>query len=241
VGILPPFLAVAWRGDPKPNDAARGQEAAGPAQLPQLSAWRVQELEKGLELPLLDGAVDLELTDPAALQIEPEGLQRGLDGADLRSGPDEAIGLHANGEGEPLQEEVLQRTMEAPHPGRGNLASNRVEAQRLPGRHQGVQEQSEDALTARIPGDGLDRVERATHGHGRFPAPDTSCVPALMATRPPGQATVMAGRSAASIGSADISSRDNQASRASRGRVASVSRTKTTASRSVKTRRQPPW
>ena len=124
-GVLP----VAGRDDPHPHDAASGQKARRPAELSKLLPRHVQELEEGLELPLLDRAIELELPDPPALQVEPEGLERRLDGTDVRPGPDEAIGLHAERETEPLLEEVRQRAVESADPGRGDLAPGRIEAE----------------------------------------------------------------------------------------------------------------
>src|SRR5262245_8313658 len=57
------FLRVTGRGDPHPHNSTVRQEAPGPAEPLKLPARYVQKLEKRLELPLLDGAIDLELAN----------------------------------------------------------------------------------------------------------------------------------------------------------------------------------
>ena len=65
VGVGLGLLPTTRGADSHPQNSARGQVAAGSAELPELAARHVQKLEERLELPLLDGGVDLELPDPA--------------------------------------------------------------------------------------------------------------------------------------------------------------------------------
>src|SRR5262249_5213377 len=129
VRVRPVLLAVAGGDHAHAPHSTAGQEPAGPAELPQVLVGRVQELQERLELPLLHGGIELELPDSAALQVEPESFQGGLRRANVRTYPDEPVGLYAEREGQPLLKELGQGAVKPPNPGRRDLAPGRVQAQ----------------------------------------------------------------------------------------------------------------
>ena len=96
-------------GDAHVDDGSVAEVAVRGGDGGELLDRLVEELQQGLELPVLDRRLDAELDDPAGLHLELETLERPVRGAELSARPREAVSAQSDREDQALAEGVVQR------------------------------------------------------------------------------------------------------------------------------------